>query len=111
MKLRRVLYVCWPVLLFASTGFTSWLYDPALVESMFPFFWDSTRVVASLVSPVFWTFVLLSVAGTVAYYMPKITLGHSPHILMSNLARLIASVRIVVSVALTVRAARRVAAR
>lgn len=226
MKLRRVLYVYWPVLLFASTAVTSWLYDSALVESTFPFSWDSSRVVASLVSPVFWTFVLLSIAGivfahrtwrgkagfsdtdkmatlwfllnatwfhtgcdimsglfqvmpnltesyialndvhnlpmhhpgrvyfdtiywfevfveaplalvvtwlylrqarvrpvieaflnglyiagTVAYYMPNIILGHSPHILMSNLDRLIASVWIVVSVALTVRAARQIAAR
>ena len=226
MKLRRVLYVYWPVLLFASTAVTSWLYDSALIESTFPFSWDSARVVASLVSPVFWTFVLLSIAGivfahrtwrgeagfsdtdkmatlwfllnatwfhtgcdimsglfqvmpnltesyialndvhnlpmhhagrvyfdtiywfevfveaplalvvtwlylrqarvrpviesflnglyiagTVAYYVPNIILGHSPHILMSNLDRLIASVWIVVSVALTVRAARQIAAR
>ena len=100
-----------PCVLYVYYAFTSWLYDPALVESMFPFSWDSTRVVASLVSPVFWTFVLLSVAGTVAYYMPNIILGHSPHILMSNLDRLIASVWIVVSVAPTVRAARQIAAR
>ena len=226
MKLSRSLYVYWPVLLFASTAVTGWLYDPTLLESTFPFSWDSSRVVASLTSPVFWTFVLLSVAGigfvrrtwqdksgftdtdkmatlwfllnatwfhtgcdimsglfqvmpnltesyialndvhnlpmhhpdrvyfdtiywfevfveaplallvtalylrqakirpviesflnglyvagTVAYYMPNIILGHSPHILMSNLDRLIASVWIVVSVALTVRAARQIAAR
>ena len=226
MKLSRSLYVYWPVLLFASTAVTGWLYDPALLESTFPFSWDSSRVIASLTSPVFWTFVLLSVAGigfvrrtwqdksgftdtdkmatlwfllnatwfhtgcdimsglfqvmpnltesyialndvhnlpmhhpdrvyfdtiywfevfvqaplallvtalylrqakirpviesflnglyvvgTVAYYMPNIILGHSPHILMSNLDRLIASVWIVVSVALTVRAARQIAAR
>ena len=48
----------------------------------------------------------LYVAGTVAYYMPNILLGHSPHLLMSNLDRLIASVWIAMSVALTVRAAR-----
>ena len=53
----------------------------------------------------------LYVAGTVAYYAPNIILGHSPHILMSNLDRLFASVWIVVSVALTVRAARQIAAR
>ena len=226
MKLSRSLYVYWPVLLFASTAVTGWLYDPALLESTFPFSWDSSRVIASLTSPVFWTFILLSVAGiafvrrtwqdksgftdtdkmatlwfllnatwfhtgcdimsglfqvmpnltesyialndvhnlpmhhpdrvyfdtiywfevfvqaplallvtalylrqakirpvvesflnglyvvgTVAYYMPNIILGHSPHILMSNLDRLIASVWIVVSVALTVRAARQIAAR
>jgi hypothetical protein len=226
MKLSRSLYVYWPVLLFASTAVTGWLYDPALLESTFPFSWDSSRVIASLTSPVFWTFVLLSIAGivfvrrtwqdksgftdtdkmatlwfllnatwfhtgcdimsglfqvmpnitesyialndvhnlpmhhpdrvyfdtiywfelfvqaplallvtalylrqakirpviesflnglyiagTVAYYMPNIILGHSPHILMSNLDRLIASVWIVVSVALTVRAARQIAAR
>jgi len=48
----------------------------------------------------------LYVAGTVAYYMPNIILGHSPHILMSNLDRLIASVWIVVSVGLTIRTVR-----
>ena len=226
MKLSRALYVYWPVLLFASTAVTAWLYDPALVESTFPFSWDLSRVVASLTSPVFWTFVLLSIAGivivrrrwqdksgftdtdkmatlwfllnatwfhtgcdimsglfqvmpnltesyialndvhnlpmhhpgrvyfdtiywfelfveaplalivtalylrqakirpvvesflnglyiagTVAYYMPNIILGHSPHILMSNLDRLIASVWIAVSVALTIRAARQIGAR
>jgi hypothetical protein len=226
MKLSRALYVYWPVLLFASTAVTAWLYDPALIESTFPFSWELSRVVASLTSPVFWTFVLLSVtgvvfvrrawqdkpgfsdtdkmatlwfllnatwfhtgcdimsglfqvmpnltesyialndvhnlpmhhpgrvyfdtiywfelfveaplalivtalylrqakirpvvesflnglyiAGTVAYYMPNIILGHSPHILMSNLDRLIASVWIVVSVALTVRAARQIGGR
>jgi hypothetical protein len=226
MKLSRALYVYWPVLLFASTAVTAWLYDPALVESTFPFSWDLSRVVASLTSPVFWTFILLSIAGivivrrrwqdksgftdtdkmatlwfllnatwfhtgcdimsglfqvmpnltesyialndvhnlpmhhpgrvyfdtiywfelfveaplalivtalylrqakirpvvesflnglyiagTVAYYMPNIILGHSPHILMSNLDRLIASVWIVVSVALTIRAARQIGAR
>jgi hypothetical protein len=226
MKLSRALYVYWPVLLFASTAVTAWLYDPALVESTFPFSWDLSRVVASLTSPVFWTFILLSIAGivivrrrwqdksgftdtdkmatlwfllnatwfhtgcdimsglfqvmpnltesyialndvhnlpmhhpgrvyfdtiywfelfveaplalivtalylrqakirpvvesflnglyiagTVAYYIPNIILGHSPHILMSNLDRLIASVWIVVSVALTIRAARQIGAR
>jgi hypothetical protein len=226
MKLSRALYVYWPVLLFASTAVTAWLYDPALVESTFPFSWDLSRVVASLTSPVFWTFILLSIAGivivrrrwqdksgftdtdkmatlwfllnatwfhtgcdimsglfqvmpnltesyialndvhnlpmhhpgrvyfdtiywfelfveaplalivtalylrqakirpvvesflnglyiagTVAYYMPNIILGHSPHILMSNLDRLIASVWIVVSIALTIRAARQIGAR
>jgi hypothetical protein len=226
MKLSRALYVYWPVLLFASTAVTGWLYDPTLLESTFPFSLDLSRVVASLTSPVFWTFVLLSVAGvvfvrrtwqgksgftdtdkmatlwfllnatwfhtgcdimsglfqvmpnltesyialndvhnlpmhhpdrvyfdtiywfevfveaplalvvtalylrqakvrpvvesflnglyiagTIAYYMPNIILGHSPHILMSNLDRLIASLWIVVSVALTVRAARQIGAR
>ena len=53
----------------------------------------------------------LYIAGTVAYYVPNIILGHSPHILMSNLDRLIASVWIAVSIALTVRAARQIAAR
>ena len=112
---------------------------------------ELSRVVASLTSPVFWTFVLLSVVGIVFVrrawqdksgfsdtdkmatlwfllnatwfhtgcdimsglfqVMPNIILGHSPHILMSNLDRLIASLWIVVSVALTVRAARQVGAR
>lgn len=48
------------------------------------------------------------IAGTVAYYVPNIILGHSPHILMSNLDRLIASVWIVMSVGLTIRAARQI---
>lgn len=226
MKLSRALYVYWPVLLFASTVLTGWIYDPDLLQSTFPFSWDFGRVLASLTSPVFWVFVLLSVAGivlarrtwqaksgfsdtdkmatlwfllnatwfhtgcdimsglfqampnltesyialndvhalpmhhagrvyfdtiywfelfveaplalvvtwlylrqasvrpvveaflnglyiagTVAYYMPNIILGHSPHILMSNLDRLIASVWIVVSIALTIRAARQIRAR
>jgi hypothetical protein len=226
MKLSRALYVYWPVLLFASTAVTGWIYDPDLLQSTFPFSWDFARVVASLTSLVFWIFVLLSVggivlarrtwqaksgfsdtdkmatlwfllnatwfhtgcdimsglfqvmpnltesyialndvhalpmhhagrvyfdtiywfelfveaplalvvtwlylhqarvrpvieaflnglyiAGTVAYYMPNVILGHSPHILMSNLDRLIASVWIVVSVALTIRAARQIRAR
>jgi len=223
MKLSRLLYVYWPVLLFASTAVVGWFYDPAQMESLLPFSWDASRFIASLSSPVFWTFVGLSVggivfargtwkaklsftdtdkmatlwfllnatwfhtgcdimsglfqvmpnltesyialndvhslpmhhpdrvyydaiywfelfveaplallvtalylrqskirpvvesflnglyiAGTVAYYMPNIILGHSPHILMSNLDRLIASVWIVVSVALTIRAVRQV---
>ncbi|MEM7434781.1 MAG: hypothetical protein AAF436_06480 [Myxococcota bacterium] len=221
MKVSRSLYVYWPVLLFASTAVTAWAYDPAMVESMFPFSFSLDRVVVSLTSVVFWGFVLLSVggiafvrrtweakggfsdtdkmatlwfllnatwfhtgcdvmsglfgvmpnltesyialndvhsfamhhpdrilydtiywfelfveaplalwvtslylrkatirpiaesflngmyiAGTVAYYMPNILLDHSPHVVMSNLDRLIASIWILVSVALTVRAAR-----
>ena len=221
--MSRVLKVYWPVLLFASTAVTAWVYDPALGDSMFPFSFSVDRMVASLTSGVFWFFVLLSIggiffvrriweskggfsdidkmatlwfllnatwfhtgcdimsgffgvmpnltesyialndvhrlpmfhpdrviydaiylfemfveaplalwvtwlylrkasirpvaesflngmyiAGTVAYYMPNILLGHSPHIIMSNLDRLIASVWVVVSVALTVRAARQI---
>jgi len=221
MKFLRSLYVYWPVLLFASTAVLGWLYEPAMVESLFPFSWSFERVFASLSSPVFWTFFVLSVlgivvvhrrwrvtpgftatdkmatlwfllnatwfhtgcdvmsglfqvmpnlsdayvalngvhsqpmhhpdrividtiywfellieaplallvtvlylkqskirpiveaflnglyiAGTVAYYMPNIILGHSPHILMSNLDRMIASVWIWVSVGLTVRSIR-----
>jgi len=45
----------------------------------------------------------LYIAGTVAYYMPNIILGHSPHILMSNVDRVTASIWIWVSVGLTVR--------
>ena len=48
----------------------------------------------------------LYIAGAVAYYMPNIILGHSPHILISNLDRLIASVWIWVSVGLTIRSIR-----
>jgi hypothetical protein len=225
MKLSRALYIYWPVLLFASTAVTGWIYDPAQYDSLLPFGFSVDRLIASLTSFVFWFFVLLSIggivfarrtwaakggfsdtdkmatlwfllnatwfhtgcdimsglfgvmpnltesyialndvhrlpmhhpdriiydtiywfevfveapfalwvtslylrqakirpvaeaflngmyiAGTVAYYMPNIILGHSPHILMSNLDRLIASVWIVVSVALTVRAARQVRA-
>lgn len=225
MKLTRSLYVYWPVLLFASTAVLGWFYDPAQLEAPFPFSFSPPRIVASLTSPVFWTFFGLSiagilyarrawqgkvgftdtdkmatlwfllnaiwfhigcdvmaglfgvmpnltesyialndvhmlpmhhpgrvyfdaiywfeifveaplalvvaslylrqakirpivesflnglyVAGTVAYYAPNIILGHSPHILMSNLDRLFASVWIVVSVALTVRAARQLRA-
>lgn len=221
MKLFRFLHVYWPVLLFAATAVTGWLYDPAQLEAVFPFSFELSRVLASLGSPVFWTFFILSVAGivvarrtwqtktgfsstdkmatlwfllnatwfhtgcdimsglfqvmpnltdayialndvhslpmyhpdrivldtiywfellveaplallvtvlylrqaksrpiveaflnglyiagTVAYYMPNIVLGHSPHILMSNLDRLIASVWIWVSVGLTIRSIR-----
>lgn len=220
-RISRLLYVYWPVLLFAATAVTGWLYDPALIDSAFPFSWDSSRLVASLSSAVFWTFFVLSVAGimiarrtwqtqsgfsatdkmatlwfllnatwfhtgcdimsglfqvmpnlteayaalndvhkmpmhhpdrivldtiywfellveaplallvtvlylrqakirpiveaflnglyiagTVAYYVPNIILGHSPHILMSNLDRLIASVWIWVSIGLTIRSIR-----
>jgi len=226
MKLSRFLHVYWPVLLFASTVLLGWFYDPAKLESLFPFSWDFARVVASLSSPVFWGFFLLSIAGityaqrvwgtksgftdtdkmatlwfllnatwfhlgcdvmsglfhvmpnlseayvalndvhslpmhhpdrvvldtvywfeilveaplallvtalylrqsktrpiveaflnglyiagTVAYYMPNIILGHSPHILMSNLDRMIASVWIWVSVGLTIRSIRQVTGR
>lgn len=38
--------------------------------------------------------------------MPNIILGHNPHILMSNLDRLIASVWIWVSIGLTIRSVR-----
>lgn len=48
----------------------------------------------------------LYVAGAVAYYMPNIILGHSPHILFSNLDRVIASFWIWVPVALTIRSVR-----
>ena len=221
MKVSRTIYIYWPVALFLSTAIVAWFYDPGLMDSMLPFSWDSSRVVASLTSPVFLFFFGLSVAGvvfvrrrwkngggfsdtdkmatlwfllnatwfhtgcdimsglfgvmpnltesyialndvhslpmhdpgrvyydtiywlevfveaplalyvtalylrqakvrpvvesflnglyiagTVAYYLPNIILGHSPHVLMSNLDRLIASVWIVVSVALTIRAAR-----
>ena len=221
MKLFRFLYVYWPALLFAATAVIGWFYDPARIESVFPFSWELSRVLASLSSPVFWTFLLLSVvgivfvrrvwrtksgftatdkmatlwfllnatwfhtgcdvmsglfqvmpnltesyvalndvhsmpmhhpdrivldtiywfellveaplallvcalylrqaktrpiveaflnglyiAGAVAYYMPNIILGHSPHILMSNLDRLIASLWIWVSVGLTIRSIR-----
>ncbi|UCH30020.1 MAG: hypothetical protein JSV06_03065 [Myxococcales bacterium] len=217
----RFLHVYWPVLLFLGTALTSWLYDPAQLDSTFPFSLDVSRVVASLTSPVFLTFFGLSVgaiviarrtweakagfsatdkmatlwfllnatwfhtgcdimsglfqvmpnltesyialndvhtlpmhhpgrvyfdtiywfelfieaplallvgvlylrqakirpivetflnglyvAGTVAYYMPNIIVGHSPHILMSNLDRAIASVWIWVSVGLTIRSIR-----
>lgn len=221
MKLSRFLHVYWPVLLFASTAVIGWFYDPAEIESAFPFSWSFSRFLASLSSPVFWTFLILSVAGiviarrvwqtksgftatdkmatlwfllnatwfhtgcdvmgglfqvmpnlseayvalndvhnmpmhhpdrivldtiywfellveaplallvsvlylkqsktrpiveaflnglyiagTMAYYMPNIILGHSPHILMSNLDRAIASVWIWVSVGLTIRSIR-----
>jgi hypothetical protein len=217
----RFLHVYWPVLLFLATAFTSWLYDPALLDSPLPFSFDISRVIASLTSPAFLTFFGLSiaaivlarrawagnpgfsatdkmatlwfllnatwfhtgcdimsglfqvmpnltesyialndvhrmpmhhpdrvyydaiywfevfveaplalfvgilylrqakirpivetflnglyVAGTVAYYMPNIILGHNPHILMSNLDRLIASVWIWVSIGLTIRSVR-----
>ena len=217
----RFLHVYWPVLLFLGTALTSWLYDPAQLDSTFPFSFDLSRVVASLTSPVFlvvfglsigaivfarrtweakagfsatdkmatlwfllnatwfhtgcdimsglfqvmpnltesyialndvhtlpmhhpgrvyydtiyWFEVFveaplallvgvlylrqakirpivetflngLYVAGTVAYYMPNIIVGHSPHILMSNLDRAIASVWIWVSVGLTIRSIR-----
>ena len=217
----RFLHVYWPVLLFLGTALTSWLYDPAQLDSTFPFSFDLSRVVASLTSPVFLVFFGLSVgaivfarrtweakagfsatdkmatlwfllnatwfhtgcdimsglfqvmpnltesyialndvhtlpmhhpgrvyydtiywfevfveaplallvgvlylrqakirpiveaflnglyvAGTVAYYMPNIIVGHSPHILMSNLDRAIASVWIWVSVGLTIRSIR-----
>lgn len=48
----------------------------------------------------------LYIAGAVAYYMPNIILGHSPHILISNLDRMIASLWIWVSVGLTIRSIR-----
>lgn len=48
----------------------------------------------------------LSVAGTIAYYLPNILAGHTEHALMSNFDRSLGAVWIVVSVALTVRAAR-----
>ena len=46
------------------------------------------------------------VCARCAYYMPNIILGHNPHILMSNLDRLIASVWIWVSIGLTIRSVR-----
>ncbi|MDH3728084.1 MAG: hypothetical protein OER77_11190 [Myxococcales bacterium] len=221
MKFFRALYVYWTVLLFAATVVVGWLYDPAKINSVFPFSWNPTRVLASLGSPVFWVFVIpsiagiilarrawrartgftatdkmatlwfllnatwfhlgcdvfsglfqimpnlsdayvvlndvhnlpmhhpnrividtiywfellveaplallvyvlylrqaktrpvveaflngLYIAGAVAYYMPNIILGHSPHILVSNLDRVIASAWIWVSVGLTIRAVR-----
>jgi hypothetical protein len=63
MKISRTFYIYWPVLLFLSTATTAWLYDPALFDSTFPFSFSTERVIASLVSPVFWTFVLLSIGG------------------------------------------------
>lgn len=224
MKFFRSLYVYWTVLMFGGTVVVGWLYDPTKIELLLPFSWDSSRVSASLGSPVFWLFVIpsiagiiyarrvwrtepgftatdkmatlwfllnatwfhlgcdvfsgllqvmpnmteaysalnsvhdlpmhhperividtiywfellveaplallvyflylrkskarplveaflcgLYVAGTVAYYMPNIILGHSPHILMSNLDRAIASFWIWVPVGLTIRSVRALA--
>ncbi len=221
MKPFRFLHVYWPVLLFAGTAVAGWFYDPAKIASVLPFSWDFSRVLASLRSPVFLTFFVLSIAGiviarrtwrtksgftatdkmatlwfllnatwfhtgcdvmsglfqvmpnlseaysslndvhdlpmhhpdrivldtiywfellveaplallvsvlylkqsntrpiaeaflnglyiagTVAYYMPNIILGHSPHILMSNVDRMIASLWIWVSIGLTIRSIR-----
>jgi hypothetical protein len=221
MKPSRFLYVYWPVFLFAATAIIGWFYEPTEIESVLPFSWDFSRVVASLSSPVFLTFFGLSVvgivmvrrawrdkpgfsatdrmatlwfllnatwfhtgcdvmsglfqvmpnlseaylalnevhnmpmhhpdrividtiywfellvetplalfvtmlylkqsktrpiveaflngmyiAGAVAYYIPNIILGHSPHILISNLDRMIASLWIWVSVGLTIRSIR-----
>ena len=221
MKPFRFLHVYWPVLLFAGTAVAGWFYDPAKIDSTLPFSWDFSRVLASLRSPVFLTFFVLSIAGiviarrtwrtksgftatdkmatlwfllnatwfhtgcdvmsglfqvmpnlseaysslndvhdlpmhhpdrivldtiywfellveaplallvsvlylkqsntrpiaeaflnglyiagTVAYYMPNIILGHSPHILMSNVDRMIASLWIWVSIGLTIRSIR-----
>jgi len=66
MKPFRFLYVYWPVLLFAATVIIGWLYEPAKIESVLPFSWDFSRVLASLTSPVFLTFFVLSIAGIVA---------------------------------------------
>jgi len=65
MKFLRSLYVYWPVLLFASTAVVGWVYEPAQVELLFPLSWSFERVCASLSSPAFWTFLVLSVLGIV----------------------------------------------
>jgi hypothetical protein len=51
--------------LFAATAVAGWFYDPAKLESVLPFSWDFSRFLASLSSPVFLTFFVLSVAGIV----------------------------------------------